>query len=130
MPRQSNGNGLSIVELERMLQSRRSRLSVLERKRSKLLRRLEALDSQITHMGGASRTSGGRVRNKLSLSDSIVKVLKKHGAPVRVGDIAQNVLHAGYSTNSDNFRVIVNQALIKDKRFAKGADRGTYLLKK
>ncbi len=129
MPRQSNGNGLSIVELERMLQSRRSRLSVLERKRSKLLRRLEALDSQITHMGGASHERRPRPKQAQPQRQHRESPEKACG-PVRVGDIAQNVLHAGYSTNSDNFRVIVNQALIKDKRFAKGADRGTYLLKK
>lgn len=130
MPRHSNGNGLSIVELERILQTRRSRLSILERKRSRLLRRLDALDSQITELGGAARTRGGRVRNKLSLGDSITSVLKRRGGPLRVADIAQSVLNTGYSTNSSNFRVIVNQALIKDKRFSKGASRGTYLLKK
>ncbi|HEX4053905.1 MAG TPA: hypothetical protein VHX86_06540 [Tepidisphaeraceae bacterium] len=130
MPRHSNGTGLSIVELERMLQNRRSRLSDLERKRSKLVRRLDAVELQITGLGGAGRTRGGRVRNKLSLGDSIANILKKRGGPVRVADIAEGVLSTGYSTNSNNFRVIVNQALIKDKRFAKGDARGTYLLKK
>jgi hypothetical protein len=48
---------------------------------------------------------------------------------MKVGDIADAVQSKGYRSNSANFRGIVNQALIKDKRFG-AASRGLYQLKK
>jgi hypothetical protein len=130
MPRPSNGNGYSIVQLEKMLNQRRSRIGSLERKRSRFQRQLDALDAQIAALGGSARAGGLRPRNKITLNETIVAVLKKNVGPMKVADIARNALGSGYSSSSSNFRVIVNQALIKDKRFAKAGVRGTYLLKK
>ena len=45
-----------------------------------------------------------------------------------VGDIMDKVLATGYKSKSANFRGIVNQTLIKDKRFAQ-VERGVYELK-
>jgi hypothetical protein len=72
---------------------------------------------------------GGRVRNEKSLNDMISGVLTKAGKPMSVGDITDAVRAGGYKSNSANFRSIVNQALIKDKRFA-SSERGMYHLKK
>ncbi len=130
MPRPSNGSGFSIAQLEKMLLKSRSRVGSLERKRSKFLRQLEQLDAQIAALGGSARMRGSRPRNKTTLTEAIITVLKKHGSPMKVSDIASRALESGYSSSSSNFRVIVNQALIKDKRFAKAGLRGTYLLKK
>jgi hypothetical protein len=130
MPRHSNGYDFSIAQLEKLLETRRSRLAVLERTRARVQRRLDALDAKITSLGGATRSSGGRVRNKVGLNDSIAAILKKKSGPMNVGDIAQRVLAGGYSSNSANFRGIVNQALIKDPRFAKAGERGSYQLRK
>jgi hypothetical protein len=130
MPRHPNGQEFNIVQLERMLRIRRSKINALERKRSRYMRQLDGLDAQIVSLGGAIRARGGRLRNKVTLNDSIAAVLKKSSGPMRVADIAHSVLGSGYSTSSGNFRVIVNQALIKDKRFAKGPSRGAYQLKK
>jgi len=129
MPRSASGNGYSIAELERMLVSRRSKLSNLQRRRSQLMRRVDTLDAQIRQLGGAT-VGGSRAKNKSNLTDSIAQVLKKTTGPMQVTDIVQGVLHTGYRTKSANFRVIVNQALIRDKRFRKGSSRGTYYLKK
>ena len=46
-----------------------------------------------------------------------------------VARIAEAVQRGGYRSNSANFRAIVNQTLIKDKRFG-SAGRGMYQLKK
>jgi septal ring factor EnvC (AmiA/AmiB activator) len=130
MPRHPNSNGLSIVQLEKMLEERRSKIGSLERKRSKFQRQLDTLDAQIASLGGSARARGSRPRNKTTLTDAIATVLKKSVGPMKVADIARNALNSGYSTSSSNFRVIVNQALIKDKRFTKAGERGTYQLKK
>ena len=128
MPRRSNG--FSIAQLEKMIQTGRSKLAGLERKRATLMRRVDTLDSQIVSLGGSIRGKGGRARNKVSLNESIIAVLKKSSGAVQVGDVVSRVLASGYNTTSPNFRGIVNQALIKDDRFAKGGSRGTYQLKK
>lgn len=130
MPSGRTGSVLNIVQLERMLTDRRTKLASLEKKREKLARRLQAIDALIGGLGGPVHLRGRRARNKLSLNDSIVLVLKKAGGKLKVADIVQRVLRTGYTTTSPNFRGIVNQALIKDDRIVKGDTRGSYLLKK
>jgi hypothetical protein len=133
MPRHPASRELSITQLEKLLRNRRSKVNTLERKRAKVLRQLESVEAQIAALGGSSgagRGRGTRPRNKMSLAESILGILKKDGGPMKVGDIVKGVLNTGYMTTSDNFRGIVNQALIKDKRFVKGDVRGSYQLKK
>jgi hypothetical protein len=128
----SIANGLSIGELEQMLQSRRSQVQKLERQRSKIARKLDAIDDRIRSLGGGSGGRGrpvGRARNSQSLVAMLETVLKGSGKPMNVGDIADAVQSKGYRSSSANFRGIVNQTLIKDKRFS-AASRGMYQLKK
>ena len=70
---------------------------------------------------------GGRGRNERPLTDVIEAVLKKSNKPMKVGDIMSAVEQSGYRSSSANFRGIINQALIKDKRF-NAASRGAYQL--
>jgi hypothetical protein len=124
---------LSIVQLENMLSSRRSEQQKLERDRRKAVRKLDAIEMKIRQLGGnGSRGrggAGGRARNAKSLLEMIEGVLGKSSKPMNVGDIADAVRSGGYRTTSANFRGIVNQALIKDKRFT-AASRGMYQMKK
>src|SRR6266496_2014426 len=103
MPRTAAVNGLSISQLEQM-------------------------DDRIRALGGSA--GGGRARNQQSLLEVIESALKSAGGKaMSVGDITAAALKRGYRTTSANFRSIVNQALIKDKRFG-SAGRGLYQLKK
>jgi hypothetical protein len=138
MARPAAGSNLTIVQLEQMLNSRKSERQRLERDRTKLQRRLDQLDARIRALGGngggrgrgaAGGGGGGRVQNAKSLIEMIEGVLGKAGKPMNVGDIATAVQAGGYRTNSVNFRGIVNQTLIKDKRFI-AASRGMYQMKK
>ena len=70
------------------------------------------------------------MRNEVSLNESILAVLKRKGGPMAVGEIVEAVLAGGYTSNSANFRGIVNQSLIKDKRFVNAGVRGSYQLRK
>ncbi|MEO1129536.1 MAG: hypothetical protein AAFX05_07495, partial [Planctomycetota bacterium] len=69
---------------------------------------------------------GRRPRNEASLADSLTKLLRNKA--MSVTDAAQAVQDAGYKTTSPNFRTIVNQTLLKDKRFKRVA-RGQYTAK-
>ncbi len=141
MPRLGTG-AYSIHQLEQMLNKCKGERQKLERERNKVARRLQQLDSRIHALGGNGSGRGGRgagggggggagtrVRNDKSLIEMIEGVLGKSNKPMKVGDIADAVQSGGYRTNSANFRGIVNQTLIKDKRFT-SAGRGLYQMKK
>jgi hypothetical protein len=130
----------SLAQLERLVRTRRTEMIRLTRQRDKLQKRLDDLNDRISEiaggpgfaggMGGRAAGGGGsRARNEISLQDAIHQVLSKASGPMGVGDIMEKVRAAGYRSNSANFRGIVNQTLIKDKRFSSAA-RGMYQLKK
>ena len=132
MARPISGTNLSLVQLQQFMEARRTELQKLRRKRSVVQRDLDALDRQIDRIEGGMggrRGGNGRARNEMSLNDTMEQVLKASGKPMKVADIVEAVQRAGYRSSSANFRGIVNQMLIKDKRFT-ASERGMYHLKK
>jgi hypothetical protein len=113
------------------MRTRRSEMAKLSRQREKLQKRLDAVDSRIADISGGAGGGrpGSRARNSVSLQEAILQVLGKAGGPMKVGDIMDKVSNMGYRSTSANFRGIVNQTLIKDKRFV-SPSRGLYQLKK
>jgi hypothetical protein len=138
MARPRSNGALTIAQLERLLENRRREAAELERERNKLLQRLDALDRRLGSLagpGGRSRNGssggrGGRARNPKSLVASMEAVLSRAGKPMSVGDIVDAVQSGGYRSSSANFRGIVNQTLIKEKKRFGSAGRGIYQLKK
>ena len=131
MARRSFGNGMSIAQLEQILAGRKAELNQKQKEHNRLLARLQELEGDIRRLGGSAgrRGRGGaRARNAKSLIETLEDVLKG-GKPMKVGDIADAAQKSGYRSNSANFRSIVNQTLIKDKRF-NSAGRGVYQVKK
>lgn len=135
MSRPRLGSNLSITELETILEDRRKELHNLHKERAQIQKRLEEIDEQIRELEGgpeegqAAAAPVGRTHNDKSLIEMMEEVLTAAAAPMRVSEVTQKVIAAGYKTTSTNFRGIVNQALIKDKRFVCTA-RGWYNLKK
>jgi hypothetical protein len=129
MPRPSTGTNLSLAALQSILESRREEVSKLKKQRAELQRKVDLLDRQIERIEGDGRGGNGRVRNTRSLNDTLEEVLRGGGKAMKVGDIVDAVKATGYRSNSANFRGIVNQTLIKDKRFV-APERGIYQIKK
>jgi septal ring factor EnvC (AmiA/AmiB activator) len=129
MPRPSTGTNLSLAALQSILESRREEVSKLKKQRAELQRKVDLLDRQIDRIEGDGRGGNGRVRNTRSLNDTLAEVLRDGGKAMKVGDIVDAVKATGYRSNSANFRGIVNQTLIKDKRFV-APERGMYQIKK
>lgn len=128
---------MTAQELERELRRRQRRASTTVRRltarRERLLAKVTELDAEIAKLGGRVRGGGGggpgsrpRAKNDSNLADALLKLLAK--APLSVTDAAEAVQKAGYVTTSPSFRTIVNQTLIKDKRF-KRVSRGQYQAK-
>jgi hypothetical protein len=128
MARAKKDEEMTIAELEKILESRRRKVAGLERERGRLRKRLEELDRKISSLNGG-RGAGGRAQNAMSLVAAMESALRSAGRPLSVGDILQKVHAAGYRSNSANFRALINQTLIKEKRFV-SAGRGIYQLKK
>ena len=132
MPRGRPRKQHSIAELQALIAEQRRNRGKLQTERKKLQNRLDQIDRQIAMLdgGGVGGGGGGRGgRNGSPLPAVIEAVLKKSGKPMRVGEIAQAVQAAGYRSASSNFRGIVNQALIKEKKRFTSPARGQYSLK-
>ena len=133
---------------------RRSRLSTVAiavlqqeiQRRQKMLPRLiaerDALNREIAELQGMAepdtrkaakpqaatkKARRARAKNKLSLADALSQVMKGK-AKVTVGQAMEGVLAAGYKTKAKAFRGLVNQTLLKDKRF-KNVGRGEFCLR-
>ena len=117
---------MSTAELQAELQRRERNIRKLERRREKLMGDLQEIEKQLASEGALS-SSGGirrRPRNEMNLVDSLAKVLK--GKEMSVTEVTQAVQQAGYMTTAANFRTIVNQALIREKKRFKKVSRGRY----
>ena len=135
-------SAFTISKLETMLEQQRSKKKDLLRERAKLQTQLEKLDKLISGLDGSSTgvsaasnaasstTSSGRVRNEKSLVATLEEVLEKKANGMSVGDIVEAVQGAGYKSSSPNFRGIVNQTLIKERKKFHSVERGVYSLKK
>jgi hypothetical protein len=138
MARPKAGSQFSISQLESLLESRLSELQHLQKEHTRLSSQLTEIERRIVSLGGKTKGRGKiglkfpgtRARNEKSLVESLEEVLGAAGGPLKVGDIVDGVLKSGYRTTSDNFRGIVNQTLIKERRRFVSAGRGVYVIKK
>ena len=120
---------MSTEALEAELRRRRSDLGKLVRKRDRLTDQLKEVNEMIAQMGGPigiSEPGRKRPRNKRTLPEALADVPR--GVDMSVTEAAEAVQLAGYRTTSPSFRTIVNQTLIRDKRFKK-ISRGRYTVK-
>ena|SRR6478672_1061783 len=132
MARPSSGAGLGIADLQRILAERQSDLKKLYKQRTRAERELNAIDREIAKLEGAGRggrRGGGRARNEHSLVDTLEEVLRSKGRPMSVGEILEAVLATGYRSNAANFRSIINQQLIKERKRFQKTGRAMYQAK-
>ncbi len=123
-------DSLSISDLQSLISDRKKKVGELKRDRRKLRTALAKIEKQLSRVGVAGgRKGAGRIRpeNAKPLVEVIYSVLKDAKGPIRVPEIADRVQASGYRSSSDRFTAIVNQTLIKDKKF-KAASRGHYTL--
>ena len=122
---ESRTGGLSVRELTDELRRRERQLGTLKRRRERAMAKVRDLDAQISSLSGETDNANGRrrPRNDVTLADAMASVLD--GYEMSVTELADAVREAGYKTTSPNFRVIVNQTLLKDTRFVR-VSRGIY----
>lgn len=121
-------SNMSLSDIRREVARRERYVGTLERRKQRLLRKLDALAAQITANGGSNGHIQGsgkrtRARNEVNLIDALAQTLK--GKTMSVTEAAEAVQSNGYKTTSPNFRTMVNAALLNKRRF-KRIERGRY----
>ena len=131
MARPSSGAGLAIADLQRILDQKQHELKKLYKRRTQAERELDAIEREIAKIEGNGRVGrrGSRARNDKSLADTLEDVLRSKGSAMGVGEIMEAVLATGYRSNAENFRGIINQQLIKEKKRFTKTGRGMYQVK-
>jgi hypothetical protein len=134
--KRSSLKGISTKDLAREMRSRQRKLGTLHKRRDTLLRRARVIENEISELGGelssvslsggkgGRRGGGKRFKNDMSLVDALHKALK--GKQLGVTEVMNAVLEGGYKTSAENFRVMVNQALLKHTDKFKKVSRGLY----
>lgn len=121
---------LSLSDLQSELRRRQRRVGVLIRARERFAKKIAALNTEISNLGGVGGAGGtGRTlpKNDTNLVDAIIKTLGNK--TMGVSELTEAVQKGGYQTTSPSFRVIVNQTLINHKDKFKRVDRGQYAVK-
>lgn len=127
---------LTVAQLERMLERKRTRLDSLLKRRERLQQQLNVVDGRISKIGG-SRPEGARGRrvrkrpkNDQPLIIVVTEVLSRHKNGITLKDLAARVLDMGYKTFSDKFENTLYQCLYNNqKSIAHDAKTHTFRLK-
>ena len=128
---------LSVAELERLLNSKKSRLETLTKKRDKLRKDLSQVEKRINALRGrtavtvsskARRKAAGRPKNVKPLSAFVIDILGKNKRGLPLSGLSQQILEAGYKTNSTNFKNVLYQCLYNSKKIMHDEKTKTYRL--
>jgi len=133
-------------ELRRELERRVARLDRIESRRTQLEAELTNIDAELTALRGAAPMSRAAVKrhrpqaaqrrrarsnaaktradNAMTLTEALQRVLR--GKTMRVGEAVEAVQRLGYQTRAENFRSVVNLALIRHRDLFKQQGRGKY----
>lgn len=128
---------MTVFQLERMLEKKRSRLEGLVKRRDRLQKQLATVEGRIQTVGGL-RTEGTRARrvrrrpkNDKPLVEVVVDVLSKHPKGLTLKELSAKVLDTGYKTYSDKFENTLYQCLYNNmKRLVHDAETHTYRLRR
>jgi hypothetical protein len=129
---------MSTSDLTRELERRRGMLQDLVRQRDALTTQLSELEAVFGSANGSSSgltarrgrrgppraRRGKRSRNSMSLAEALRRALK--GKTLTVSNAVEAVRKVGYESASPNFRMMVNQALLANKKVFKKIARGEY----
>ena len=120
---------VSLEDLKAEMNRRSKMVGRLERRRAKLHAEIAIVEAELGSFGALSANGEirRRPRNEMNLVDTLSKVLKNK--TMSVTDAAQAARDSGYMTTAANFRTIVNQALIREKKVFKKISRGQYTSK-
>lgn len=121
---------LTVAELERMLNARKTALRDLLKRRAKVQKELDKVDAEIQILTGTTaRRRGARTKNKRSLRETVLELLKKNKKGYSLAELSRIILDSGYKTTSTNFRNVLYQCLYNTPGVYHDESTGTYRFK-
>ncbi len=131
MPKASTG--ISVAELERILDERKSQLIELAKRRDQIQKELNKLDQEIhgiIGVGPKSLRQRKRLKNAKPLRGVVLDILGKSKKGFTLADIEVKVSESGYKSASKNFKNVVYQCLYNTPEIVHDETTGCYRLEK
>ena len=105
---------MSMAELQKLVNSKKTQIDGLLKKKERLQEQLENIDQQIDDISGGLIGYGGtgsRPRNAKSLHATVTELLKKNKKGLSLSELADGVMKTGYKSTSKNFKNVLYQCL-------------------
>lgn len=128
--------GLSVADLEKILDERKNQLQELAKRRDLAQKELDKLDAEIQELVGVGGSLGKfrrrrrRVKNEMSLRAVVLEILSKNKKGFTLADMAGKVTETGYKSSSRNFRNVLYQCLYNTEGIAHDDATGCYRLER
>ena len=136
-----NTTDLTVADLEKALQAKRSKLDDLITKRAKLHFELSGLEEQIRLLAGtpltesdalprgrAKRKRRTRVKGQPSLKVWVTNELVKSKKGLTIDELMEKVQAAGYKSTSDKFKNVMYQCLFHGEQFQRDGESKRWVL--
>ncbi len=126
---------MTLAQLERALEKKRSRLEDLESRRSSLQQQLAKVEAQISGISGRGAGSGGvrkrrkRPRNAQSLKDYVKDILSRNKKGLTLAELHEKLEQTDYKSRARNFRNVLYQCLYNSDDVQQDKSSGKYALK-
>lgn len=126
---------MTLAQLERALEKKRSRLEDLESRRSSLQQQLAKVEAQISGIAGRGAGSGGvrkrrkRPRNAQSLKDYVKDILSRNKKGLTLAELHEKLEQTDYKSRARNFRNVLYQCLYNSEDVQQDKSSGKYALK-
>ena len=124
--------GMSVAELEQILEDRKTKAIDLGRKREELQKQLDDIDRQILEVMGDNRVirrRRRRLKNEMSLRGHVKELLAKNKKGYSMSDLTTKIMDAGYKSSSRNFRNVLYQCLYNTEGVTFDQATGCYKIK-
>lgn len=126
----------SVVQLQRLLDNRRSLLERLVKKREQVRRELDRIERRIAEVEGTApvptvrrpRRPSARSQNERSLRSIVTELLTKNKKGYPLQPLQEKVIESGYKTTSKNFKNVLYQCLYNCEDFVHDPGSGCYKL--
>jgi hypothetical protein len=126
---------MTLTQLERALEKKRSRLQVLQSRRDSLQQQLSRVEGQIAGIAGRGASPGGvrkrrkRPKNTQSLKAYVDDVLARNKKGLTLAELHEKITATGYKSRARNFRNVLYQCLYNSSDVQLDKSTGRYSLK-
>lgn len=126
---------MTLAQLERALEKKRTRLEDLQSRRESLQQQLARVEGQIAGIAGRGAGPGGvrkrrkRPRNAQSLRSYVEDVLSRNKKGLTLAELHSKIEETGYKSKARNFRNVLYQCLYNSDNVQLDKSTGRYGLK-